>query len=99
MKIDFSKKFTNFNGEVLKDTQSQKELALSDICIESLLSVDPKSPVEGVEKLKRYNLAMEIYQGKKESLSAEEVVLLKELIGKYYTTLVVGQAFPMLDTD
>lgn len=100
MKIDFTKKFTNFNGEVLKDVTSSKELSLGDICIESLLAIDKTSnELDGVEKVKRYNLALEIHQGKKESLTAEEIVLLKDLIGKYFTTLVVGQALPMLDSD
>ncbi len=99
MKIDFSQKFSGFDGATMKDTKTDKELSLADICVEALLSVDREDPIDGIEKLKRYDLALEIYQGKKESLSAEEVVLLKELVGKYFTTLVVGQAFPMLDSD
>ena len=99
MKIDFNKKFTNFNGEVLKDSQSQKELSLKDVCVEALMVVDQKEEIEGKEKVKRYNLALDIYNGKKESLSSEDIVLLKELIGKYFTTIVVGQALQMLEND
>ena len=96
MKIDFTKKFTNFNGEVLKDAASGREMSLGDICVEALLAVDMKETLDGAEKVKRYNLASEIYKNK-EGLSAEEIVLLKGLIGKYYAPLVVGQAFPILD--
>lgn len=99
MKIDFNKKFTNFNGEVLKDSQSGKELSLGDVCVEALMAVDQNNPIEGVEKMKRYNLALDIHKGNKDSLSAEDIVLLKELVGKYFTTIVVGQALPMLDNS
>lgn len=99
MKIDFSKKFTNFNGETLKDSQTGIELSLSDVCVEALMAVDQKDPIDGMEKLKRYNLALDINKGKKDSLSAEEIVLLKELIGKYFTTIIVGQALPMLESN
>ncbi len=97
MKIDFSQKFKNLNGQVVTDSDSGKEVALSDVCVGALLSIDKQDAPSGVEKLRRYNLALEIYQGKKESLTAEEVVLLKELIGNYFTTIIVGQAFQMLE--
>jgi hypothetical protein len=99
MKIDFNKKFTNFNGEILKDSQSQKELSLKDVCVEALMVVDQKEEIDGEEKVKRYNLALDIYNGKKENLSSEEIVLLKELIGRYFSTIVVGQALKMLEND
>ena len=99
MKIDFAKKFTNLNGDALQDTESKKELSLRDVCVESLLAVDKREILDSEEKLKRYNLALEIFNSKKDSLSAEEIVLLKALIGKYYSTLIVGQALPMLDSD
>ena len=98
MKIDFTKKFTNFNGEVLKDTASNRELSLGDVCVEALLAVDKNEAIDGAEKLRRYNLAMEIYKGK-DSLLVEEIVLLKDLIGKYYATMIVGQALPILSGD
>jgi hypothetical protein len=99
MKIDFNKKFTNFTGEVLKDSQSGRELSLADVCVEALMAMDQKEPIEGADKVKRYNLALSIHKGDKDSLSAEEIVLLKELIGKYFATMIVGQALPMLESD
>lgn len=99
MKIDFTRKFTNFNGEVLKDIQNDKELTLGYICVEALLSLDKSTSLDGVEKLKRYDLALSIYKGEKETLKSEEISLLKDLIGKVYTTMIVGQAFKMLDSD
>ena len=59
----------------------------------------PYEWIGGEEKVKRYNLALDIYNGKKENLSSEEIVLLKELIGRYFSTIVVGQALKMLEND
>ena len=99
MKIDFTKKFTNFVGEVLTEATSKREMTLGEVCIEALLAVDKSETLDGMEKVRRYNLAQDIYSGKKDSLTSEDIVLLKELIGKYYTPIVVGQAFPLLDGD
>jgi len=99
MKIDFKKKFTNLNGEVLKDANTNKEFILGDVCVECLLSVDKEENIDGMEKVRRYNLALEIYQGKKDSLEAEDIVLLKKLIGKLYTPIIVGQALPLLEGE
>lgn len=99
MKVDFTKKFCNLNGEVLKDANSQREVTLGEVCVEALLSTDKENPISGTDKLERYNLALEIHTGKKETLSAEEIVLLKDLLGKLYTPIIVGQAFPMLDSE
>lgn len=99
MKINFNQKFKNFTGEVLKDANSDKELSLKDVAIEALLAVEKDSSLDGMEKAKRYYLSVEIYQDKKEGLSSEEVVLLKQLIGKFFTPIIVGQAFMMLEGE
>ena len=54
------------------------------------------TPIDGEEKLRRYDLGMEIHKGRKEELTPEEIVLLKELVGKFMPTLVSGQVFKML---
>ena len=99
MKIKFSQVLKNLYGEPMEDRSSKKPLTLSMICVEALLSTDPKENIDGAEKLRRFNLAKDIHEGKKDSLSAEEVVLLKELVAKFYPTLVVGQTLPMLDNS
>lgn len=98
MKIDFTRKFTNFDGKTLTDEATKQELSLGDVCISALLASDKSDVLDGKEKIVRYNLASEIHKGK-ESLTAEEVVLLKDLIGKYFTTIIVGQALPLLDSE
>ncbi|MBA7687156.1 hypothetical protein ES703_95616 [subsurface metagenome] len=56
--------------------------------------------MDAEEKCKRYDLAMRIYKATAKDLAdlqAEEVVLLKKLIAKGYSTIIVGQAFKILD--
>lgn len=97
MKVNFDTILLTLDGRQMNDKDTNEPLSLKTICVDALLVVDSREKLDGEEKIKRYILAQEIYQGKKDSLSAEEVVLLKELIGRYYSTIVVGQVFPMLD--
>ncbi|MBA7496913.1 hypothetical protein ES702_07522 [subsurface metagenome] len=54
--------------------------------------------MSGKEKCERYDLAMRIHKGKGlVDLQSEEISLLKKLIGRGYSTLIVGQAFGILD--
>ena len=52
----------------------------------------------GNEKVKRYELAKKIFKSTGlVDLEAEQVTLLKELIGNIYPPITVGQAFEILD--
>lgn len=56
--------------------------------------------MSGEEKCKRYDLAMRIHKATAKDLAdlqVEEIALLKKLIGRGYSTLIVGQAFKILD--
>ena len=95
MKIDFSQVFKDLEGEVVNDAKTGKPLTLAHACAEVLLANDTKA--DGLDKLKRYDLASKIYKGEKDSLTVEEIVLIKELAGQMFTPLIVGQLYPMLD--
>ena len=54
--------------------------------------------ITGKEKVRRYELAKKIYHSKElVDLQAEEITLLKDLVGKIYPPITVGQAFEILD--
>lgn len=54
--------------------------------------------ITGKEKVERYELAKRIYHSKElVDIRPEEQVLLKELIGRIYPPITVGQAFEILD--
>lgn len=75
-----------------------KVLTLSDVAVASLMGAFPdERDLSGDEKIKRFALAMRVRNAKDATLTAEEISLLKKLIGKAYGPLVVGRAYPMID--
>ena len=93
MKINFNQPIKNIQGEEIKD------LTLKTVSIEALLAtfLDEQSLL-GEEKTKRYVLATKIYANPEElDLTVEEISKIKQLIGKGYGPLVVGQAWKILE--
>ena len=100
MKIDFSKEFKTFGGETLKDAEGNV-FTLKGVCATVLLSQQQNEKATGEEKMKRYELARKIWDapGGVCDIKAEEIALLKKLIGDAYLPLVVGQAYIMLEGE
>lgn len=92
MKINFNQVIKNIKGEEIKD------LTLKSVSVEALLATfaDEQS-LSGEEKAKRYLLATRIYANDELDLPVEEVAKVKQLIGKGYGPLIVGQAWDMLE--
>ena len=97
-----------FCGEIIvKDgkpvMKKSPPFTLRTACI-NVLIMQQKSPqarekeLSAEDKIKRYELAKKIYKSSGLiDLQSEEITLLKELIGKLYPPLTVGQAFEILD--
>jgi len=106
---DFSAKILDLNGKSFVDDvkcpadQTGKrpcddETTLAVIAMRALLApYQDEQNLSGEDKFKRFALAMKIKDGGEVPVSAEDIALLKKLIGKLYTPLVVGRAFPLLD--
>lgn len=101
MKIDFLQTIKTLEGEAIPnpDSKTGDALTLKTVCINSLLASDRESEQEsGEKKYERYLLAQKIHAGnEEEEFKAEDVALIKKLVGKIYIPLVVGRAFEMLD--
>ena len=67
------------------------------ILINSLLGEVEGEKLQGTEKLRRFRLASQIQSMDEQDFTADEVVLLKEQVNKFYTALVVGQVWDLLD--
>ena len=93
MKINFNQLIKNIQGEEIKD------LTLKTVSVEALLATfSDEQSLSGEEKAKRYVLATRIYANPEElDLTVEEVAKIKQLIGKGYGPLIVGQAWDMLE--
>ena len=93
MKINFNQPIKNIQGEEIKD------LTLKTVSVEALLAnFSDEQSLSGEKKAKRYVLATRIYANPEElDLTIEEIAKIKQLIGKGYGPLIVGQAWDMLE--
>lgn len=98
MKIDFSQILKTLDGKPIEG-QDKKNLTLRDAVINALLSArDDEKNLAGKDKAMRYHLSARIYGAKEPILlKSEECTLIKELVGKTYLPLIVGQAWAMID--
>lgn len=101
MLVNFKAEFKGFKGELLRD-EEKHIITLGDICVSFLAGVSQKEQsLSGKEKMQRYQLAMKINAAMEDTgeleIKAEDVTLLKNIIGEKGTPMVVGQAWTMLD--
>ena len=94
---DFAQNLLDLDNEPMKDPAGVT-VTLQNATVNALMASDPNDNPDGVEKAKRFTLAMKIH-GTKEpvDVTAEEIALIKKLIGKVYTALVVGRAYELLE--
>lgn len=82
-----------------QDCEKEKPpLLLGKVARRALLATYPDEPnLSGEEKYKRGKLADRLWLNGKETLSVEDVALLKKLISKGYGPLIVTRALDLLD--
>lgn len=98
MKINFDQQLKNMDGSVAKDEKGEA-ITVSFIAVNALMSQIPDEKIDGNEKLKRYELASVVHKGGVIDVTVEDITKMKNLIGKVYPTLVVGQIFKILEGD
>lgn len=75
-----------------------KNLTLATVASSALTAAIPDEPNQSAAvKVQRFGLALRVAAGGSVDLKAEEVAMLKDLIGKLYQPLVVGRAYDLLD--
>lgn len=104
--FDFTQPLKQIDGKPFVDEKTGKEVetTLGSVVEQALLSqyADERDPQTGKEtiapeeKFKRWQLAGKV-RGKDVTLSPEDVSKIKNLVGKAYPPLVVGQVWIMLD--
>ena len=96
LKIDFNVVLKNLEGKPLTD--KEKDLTLKDVSANAILGNYQNENIDGEEKLKRFILAMKIYEANGElELTVDEVKMTKDMIARGYSTLVTGRALQILD--
>lgn len=95
MKIHTQYVLKDLHGDPIKD--KGKDTTLETVLTTSLLSQGVQENPDGNEKYKRFKLANRIIAGGVVELSAEDVVLLKKVVGQTYMALAVGRVFDILE--
>ena len=96
--INMTQQLKQLNGKPLVAGEDGEPITVQSVCEQALVSQIPGKNPDGGEKLRRYHLAMRIHaQEGLPDLQAEDVVLLKELVGEMFGPLVVGQVWEILD--
>lgn len=101
MKVDFGRIMRTLDGEPLMDGApgKSKHVTVGVAVVNALLMENPDEKVSGTEKVSRFNLARRIQNGEGDSVevTAEEISTMKDLVGKLYAPIVVGQVWEHLE--
>ena len=98
--IDFTQVLTGLDSRPILNTDAKPPAAftLGDVAVNALENqIDEDRNLAGSVKFDRDQLARKIYHAKAAILTAEEIALIKERIGKLYGPLIVGAAWPLID--
>ena len=97
MQVNFSKVLCDVEKKAIKDGET--EFTLRRACVNALVSETQESQKDsGEDKVKRWKLANRIADAVEEiEVTAEEIALIKKKLNDVYATLIVGQAYGMLE--
>lgn len=101
--INFTQEITSLDGKPVMAPTSATDpkpqpITLGDVSVnalETMMQEDAK--LTGLDKYNMDVLAHKIYKQKSAVLTAEEIKLIKDRIGKIYSATIVGPAWRMLD--
>lgn len=97
MLINFQQPILGMDNVPMKD-EKEVVILLENVAVNSLLATRQDDNATGTEKVKRFALAMKINNVTEPvEVTAEEITLIKDLVGKVYTTIVVGRAYDLLE--
>jgi len=104
VQVNLTQKFTELNGDDILGPRGP--ITLGYVCMTALgANFQDEMVLSGEEKVKLFaprealshKLKQAMLDGGEASLSPEELVSLRTLVGKLYPVVVVGQAFRMLE--
>ena len=97
--IDFTAVLNDLDGAAISDGgETKSAFTLGSAAVRALvIPYEDERNLSPEEKFKRGELAARIHGATSLSLKAEDVTLLKKLIGKAFGPLIVFRAWPLLD--
>lgn len=99
MKLDFSQQLTDLDGNPLQDgpPNARRDATLGYLAATALLAADPQKPESAEDKVRAYDVAVRVYKGGEQEVSAEDISLIKRKVGEQMTPIVVGQMYRILE--
>lgn len=98
MKRNFSTELKGLQNARLEDEKGVA-FTLGNVAVNALLGQYQDEQVGGDEKFKRFKLADRISVGGVQEVSAEEIALIKRLVGKGFLPMFVGAVYDALEQD
>ena len=98
--INVTQEIRDFTGEIitLGTKENERPLTLRLVCTQALTALRQQDQgLSGEEKFKRGILAEQIYMNDEVELKAEDISLLKKLIGETFNALVILRTWRILD--
>ena len=85
------------DGQVMKDSDGQGKAIDATAKLAMVNAVlSPVQNENGVDKVKKYELAKKIYTSDEVDLNEDEIKLIKSRVGDTYPPIVVGQIYELL---
>lgn len=98
MAADFNTPITNVDGTPITDTFGKaSDFTIGKACINALSADYKDEQIDGVEKMRRWSLAKSISDHPDYHMTVEEIALVKKLVAKMYSPIVVGPVWQALD--
>lgn len=105
MRFDLSKPLVNYSGQLFtrpvteeSGAVRQEPLVLKSVLESACLNADPNQHSDGTKKMVIFGILMKVHQARPfANLSAEEVSVLKDLIGRQLTVAAVGAVYAALE--
>ena len=98
MATDFKSPILQLDGKPIPTSETDKNpLTLGKVCSDALIAQLPGDAPTVDEKGERFRLALKVINRPQEALTANEVVLIKKVVGIAYGSLVVGRVIELLD--
>lgn len=97
-RIDFGTPIRNLDGSIVpQSTTDPSPVTLGTVIEQALIANNlPGDAPDGPEKARRYEIAKKVH-AKNDALAAEEIALIKKVVGLAYGPLVIGRVTEVID--
>lgn len=98
MKIKIKEPILDYEGKEIKQPPEDKTLTFFDVFINSLNSqMNGEPPLPAETKNKIYQISKKIYASDEPNFTPDQLLLIKERVGKAYAPMVYGKVCEIID--